>query len=61
MHRVHIVAVKVRSWSVELACDTRRTVGYRAECQTCDYRSPVRQTVTLARVEGATHRPVAVG
>ena len=48
MPRYTVEPVKVKTHSVELGCDVRRTVGYR---KTSDdgWRGPVRATVREAR------------
>lgn len=48
-HRpVAFVPVRQSYYSRDLACDVRRTVGYRAYCS-CGHVGPVKATVALAR------------
>ena len=59
-HHAKVVPVYARRRDPALVVEVRSTVGYRFVCS-CGFRGAVRGTGTLARVEGASHRPVAVG
>lgn len=61
-HRVRVQPVTQRSRSADLACDVKRTYGYRCVCS-CGYVGKTWREIGVARAEGRVHdyRPPGIG
>ena len=57
-HHLTIAPIRLRGFSPELRCETRRTVAYRAVCS-CGWKSSGAGTVAVARLLGREHRAEA--
>lgn len=55
LHTVHFVPVSLRGYSVELGCETRKVIGYRALCR-CGARSQLSRSRAALREWAREHR-----